>query len=227
MVGTIVRAALPADDFVLGHTLHHLETVTLDIENVIAGVQECLMPLIWVGVTDRELVEAAFAADDSVSDFDLIGAFDAECLYQLEWNKQIETQIQTLVEKCMILRATGSDGVWNLRLLFTNHDDVSSTFDDCGKEGMGFEIQQIRELNEGRHGRFDLTQSQRETLTKAYEDGYYSIPREATADDLAGTLDISHQAISERLRRGHESLVKNMLFVDGSAEFSQHDPVQE
>ncbi|WP_458189650.1 helix-turn-helix domain-containing protein [Haladaptatus sp. NG-WS-4] len=227
MVGTTVRAALPADDFVLGHTLHHLETVTLDIENVIAGVQACLMPLVWVGTTDRELIETAFAADDNVSDFELVGAFDGECLYQLEWNEQIETRIQTLVENCMILRATGSDGKWNLRLLFTDHDDVSTTFDNCDQQEMGFEIQQIRELNEGRHDRFDLTQSQRETLKQAYEDGYYSIPREATADDLAGDLGITHQAVSERLRRGHESLVKTMLFVDGSTESSQHDSLEE
>ena len=32
-------------------------------------------------------------------------------------------------------------------------------------------------------------------------------------DDLADELDVSHQALSERLHRGHKTLIQNALIV--------------
>ncbi|ODR82855.1 DNA-binding protein [Haladaptatus sp. W1] len=57
----------------------------------------------------------------------------------------------------------------------------------------------------------ELTEQQHETLRSAMEWGYYEIPRRATATDLAEELGVSHQAISERLRRGHRCLVERGL----------------
>jgi predicted DNA binding protein len=42
----------------------------------------------------------------------------------------------------------------------------------------------------------------------AYERGFFDIPRRATAADLAAELDVSRQAVSERLRRGYAALVE-------------------
>ena len=41
----------------------------------------------------------------------------------------------------------------------------------------------------------------------AVDMGYFSVPREAATEDLAERLDVSHQAVSERLRRGTKALV--------------------
>ena len=41
----------------------------------------------------------------------------------------------------------------------------------------------------------------------AFEAGYYNIPRDVTSEELAAELDVSHQALSERFRRGHKQLV--------------------
>ena len=38
-------------------------------------------------------------------------------------------------------------------------------------------------------------------------------PREADLGDVADRLDISHQALSERLRRGHTNLIKETIGV--------------
>jgi predicted DNA binding protein len=61
-----------------------------------------------------------------------------------------------------------------------------------------------------------LTDEQRAALTEAFEEGYYEIPRRQTISEIADTLDISHQALSERLCRAHSRVVETQLaLADG------------
>ncbi|EFW93068.1 DNA binding domain-containing protein [Haladaptatus paucihalophilus DX253] len=57
----------------------------------------------------------------------------------------------------------------------------------------------------------ERTEQQHETLRSAMDRGYYEIPRRMTTTDLAEELGVSHQAVSERLRRGHRCLVEHGL----------------
>ncbi|MFC7008889.1 helix-turn-helix domain-containing protein [Halalkalicoccus salilacus] len=41
--------------------------------------------------------------------------------------------------------------------------------------------------------------------------GYYDVPRTVTLTELANKLDISHQALSERLRRAHANLIDRTI----------------
>ena len=47
----------------------------------------------------------------------------------------------------------------------------------------------------------------------AWEAGYFETPREATLEDLASDLEISQQALSNRVRRGLNTLISNTLRV--------------
>lgn len=76
----------------------------------------------------------------------------------------------------------------------------------------------IYQLEEGRQGRYGITEEQQEALIRAYTAGYYTIPRKITAKELADELGVSHQALSERLRRGHENVVKNALIIGRGAD---------
>ena len=79
-------------------------------------------------------------------------------------------------------------------------------------DGIDLAIEQISQLSDSfRQGQFGLTTSQYETIVEAYEGGYYSVPRGVNLEDLARRLGVSHQALSERLRRGHETLIENAL----------------
>ncbi|MFC7142999.1 helix-turn-helix domain-containing protein [Halosimplex aquaticum] len=60
-------------------------------------------------------------------------------------------------------------------------------------------------------GGFHLTDEQFTTVKAALDRGYYKVPREATLEELANELDVSHQALSERLRRGHRTLIENVI----------------
>jgi len=54
--------------------------------------------------------------------------------------------------------------------------------------------------------RWDLTPAQAEALQTAHAAGYFSVPREVTAGEVADQLGISKSAFLERLRRGQDAL---------------------
>jgi len=56
--------------------------------------------------------------------------------------------------------------------------------------------------------KLELTDKQREVLDTAREMGYFEVPRDATAAEIAEELDISPQAVSERMRRAISALEK-------------------
>jgi predicted DNA binding protein len=66
-------------------------------------------------------------------------------------------------------------------------------------------------------GRYGLTDQQYDALTAACEAGYFAVPRETDLDELSDDLGISHQALSERIRRGTEALVTETLLVGSKA----------
>jgi predicted DNA binding protein len=59
---------------------------------------------------------------------------------------------------------------------------------------------------------WDITPKQEACIRAALEMGYFSIPREATASDVAGELGISKSAFLERLHRAERTLF-GQLFV--------------
>lgn len=59
--------------------------------------------------------------------------------------------------------------------------------------------------------RWDLTPAQVESVERALELGYFTIPREADASDIADALDISKSAFLERLRRAQASLFRELF----------------
>ena len=72
----------------------------------------------------------------------------------------------------------------------------------------------IYELDGEHRDEYALNETQHEALIAAVETGYFDIPRESTLDDLAAELDITHQVLSERLHRGHKTLIENALIVN-------------
>ncbi|WP_135830139.1 helix-turn-helix domain-containing protein [Halorussus halobius] len=59
--------------------------------------------------------------------------------------------------------------------------------------------------------RWDLTPAQEAALRVALELGYFSVPRESTASEVAAELGISKSAFLERLRRGQATLFAQVL----------------
>lgn len=72
---------------------------------------------------------------------------------------------------------------------------------------MQIDISYIQPFSRTTAGDIGLTSEQYEALTEAIQYGYFEIPRDISLVELAAELDISHQALSERLRRAYRTLI--------------------
>ncbi|WP_266082567.1 helix-turn-helix domain-containing protein [Haladaptatus caseinilyticus] len=220
MTGTVVEVEIPINEFALRQTVSKFPSIDFEIERAVAHDADRVMPFIWVqsDEIDRDEFETVIGNDPSLEQFDLIADLDEEWLYRMEWITEIEALIHILVEEQgTILSAVGSQAGWNLRILFADRDALSRTFEYCKTQGLTFNIINIYQFEEGREGRLGLTEEQQDTLISAFEAGYFDIPREANAEKLAADLGISHQAVSERLRRGYANLIQNTLIIGEGA----------
>ncbi|MFC4989742.1 MULTISPECIES: helix-turn-helix domain-containing protein [Saliphagus] len=218
MSGTIVEVGLALEDLSLEHTLTAIEGLECEVERLVADDEARVMPFLWVEAPDLEGLDEVFEEDDTVDEVSLVTDLGTERLYRMEWVARIDALVRILVEENgTVLSARADAEGWSLRLLFPTREAVSRTHSYCREKEIGLEIRTIYSLDDGRQGRFDLTDGQQDVLVAAYERGYYEIPRDADLEDLAAEFDISHQALSERLRRAHRSLVENTVIIGEEA----------
>ncbi|MFC6941835.1 helix-turn-helix domain-containing protein [Salinirubellus sp. GCM10025818] len=63
--------------------------------------------------------------------------------------------------------------------------------------------------------RWDLTPPQEEAVETAYQMGYFSVPREVTASEVAEAIGVSKSAFLERLRRAQSSFFGHLYDPGG------------
>ncbi|WP_122089281.1 helix-turn-helix domain-containing protein [Halalkalicoccus subterraneus] len=218
-MATIAEIRIPADEFALSYTLDTLDEVNFEIERIVAHDPEHIMPYVWSTGADPDTLEATLEDDPSIDTVEQIADLGEEALYQMEWIDSIETLIHILIEEeGTILASEGRQDGWFIRILFPDRDALSRTYDFCEENDLSIDIQRIYNVDRGKQGRFGLTDEQENTIAAAYEYGYYDVPRNVSLSDFASELDISHQALSERLRRGHKTLVENTVIVGRGGE---------
>jgi predicted DNA binding protein len=213
-MATIVRGSLSADDFALRESLSSLPAVEFEVEQIVESGEEAVMPLLWVRGADTEAIEEAFASDPSVSNPSLLIDLDEQHLYRMEWVTQVQVVLQMLTNaQATITDAYGTGETWYLRVLYPTRDSLSSTIEYCESNGVAFDVERIRELEGEPAGRYGLSEGQYAALTAAATQGYYDVPREADLQAVAAELGVSHQALSERIRRGTLALIEDTLLL--------------
>ncbi|KYH25065.1 HTH DNA binding domain protein [Halalkalicoccus paucihalophilus] len=218
-MATIAEIQLPVGEFALSHTLETLEEVNFEIERIVAHDPDSVMPYVWATGADSEELLSVLEEDSSVSEIEVIAEPGEESLYQMNWIDSVEALIHILTEEeGTILAAEGRQQGWFMRILFPDREALSQTYEFCEEHDLSMDIQRIYNIDQGKQGRFGLTDEQEETIAAAYEHGYYDVPRDVSLSDFAEELDISHQALSERLRRGHKTLVENTVIVGRDGE---------
>lgn len=82
-------------------------------------------------------------------------------------------------------------------------------------DGIDPSISQISNLSYQEEDVTELSATQHSAIAKAFQTDYYNVPQGTMLEELTTDFDVSHQALPERLRRGHSHLVERML--SGSA----------
>jgi predicted DNA binding protein len=210
-MSTLVRARVPADTFVLAETLSTVPDLRAEIQPTVRPPSGPQNPvgLLWATCEDPESLKSEIRSDGSLRDATLVAGFDQrrEWLFRAEWDTDAASLPLAAAAGATLLTAQSQSMTWDVHLFFPDREALSRAYDSCDARS-DFSIVRIRETNGiSRASGTDLTMKQYEALVVAYRLGYYEIPREATAEEVADHFGISHQALSERLCRGHRNLI--------------------
>ncbi|RBI60014.1 DNA-binding protein [halophilic archaeon] len=208
----ISEFSLPAEEFALSETLRRLPKMRFKIDNIVANSTDYIIPFVWASNGDLTALTRTLEKDPSVKNVKVLAESEEKHLYQMNWtNKAQIIEYMLLKENATIQRATAYDERWELQVLFPNRKAISKT-SQCAKEnGYSLNISRINDIDKEQRMRFNLTEEQRNTLIMALEHGYFGIPREVKQSTLADELNISRQAVSERIRRGTKGILKAVL----------------
>jgi predicted DNA binding protein len=213
MTATVAEVTASAADFALYKTFREFGDVRFEVERVAAGDGR-VVPFVRVTHEDVAAVHEALDADSTTAVVEVLADLENERLYRIEWVDRVEAHVDALLERGgAVLSASGRNGQWLFRLLFPDRAALSRTYDHCADAGLDLSVERVFGIDEGRRGRYGLTDKQQDALQAAFERSYYSIPREVPAHELAAEIGVSHQALSERLRRAHETLLENTVML--------------
>ena len=198
----------------LSNALEAVPDVELDLIQQVGTDPDHPYLFVWVETDDIDAWEDGMAADETVDDVQRYTEMNGEVLYRMQITDAAESVSYGMWVRLGAeqLEATWSDGWWHIRMRFPDREALSEVETWCEANGVDFELTRIYADPVDERTEDDaLTPEQREVLEVAHEMGYFDIPREASMSDLASELGISSQAVSERLRRGHQVLVSEQL----------------
>ncbi|WP_101295130.1 helix-turn-helix domain-containing protein [Halegenticoccus soli] len=218
-MSVIVEFRIPAGSFELGRMLKMGGETTIDLETMVP-VGGTAVPFIWVYNADRRSFEERTRNHQSVQNLKEVDVFQDRTLFALEWSIERDDLFGGIAaQKAQILSAKGEGESWAFEVRFPDHKSLSDFQEHC--YATGIELDVLRVYNPSKPGTvsgYGLTARQREALLLAVRRGYYDIPRRSTTVEIADELDISNQAVTERLRRAITSLVTNTLLTGDSDE---------
>lgn len=132
----------------------------------------------------------------------------------MDWSRNFRLLFEALTRRrTTVLDAVGRGDRWRLRLLSASSEELRAIESWYADRGLALSIEATREVD-GRPGSWHgLTTRQYAALVLALERDYWQIPRETNLGAIADELDITHQTLSERLRRGMGTLLEESLRI--------------
>ena len=211
----IAEFSVKSEDLAMHHALTAAPQMVVEIEQVVATMEDRIMPYFWVSGDDQATFKSAFQEDDSVKNITTVDEVKGARLYRAEWTENVETIVYAYVDLgATILRAIGKAEEWELRMRFDNRDVLSDFQEYCTEKDISYELNRIQEQEQPMaSAQYDLTPTQRETLITALEEGYYEVPRAVTMRELADRMGVSQQTLSNRFRAAYDNLITSTLTI--------------
>mgnify|MGYP002761038104 FL=1 len=198
-------------EFLLGEVLAQDPVAHIEMERVIPASRR-IMPYVWVHGDELDQFEASLRTSKHVLDLTQLDQINGSALYRIDWEDKAEDLIDGIAEtNATILEARGKEE-WFFRIRFDSHAKFVGFNEFCQQHNISIKLNQLTTLTDREVlPRFELTDSQQETVFQAVRDGYFEVPRRTTLDEVGSKLGISQQTASENLRRGTNKVLKNLL----------------
>ncbi|EMA36698.1 helix-turn-helix domain-containing protein [Halococcus hamelinensis] len=218
-MSTIAEFSIPVAEFALHDTLERRPDMVFEVDRVVAHETTRVVPFVRATYGEFEGLTGILEDDTSVAEVELLADVEGERFYRMVWSDHAQIIGYMVAELgATIQEATASDDEWHLRVFFPERRGLSAANEYARENEFTLDVTRIYGVDELEEARHNLSEGQYEALTAGVERGYYDIPREINAQELADELGISHQALSERFRRATKNLVTNALLVDEERE---------
>lgn len=211
-MSVFAKFTIDGEAFQLGRILSSPADVTFELERIVP-TDAAVVPFLWVTGTGFEEFERSARASDAVTDLVALDEVRDGVLYRISCAKPRDCIVGAIdTANATVLEATG-DGRWTFRLRFPDHAKLTEFYNYCTAESLPVEFDRIYTLTEDTPSshRLDLSEAQREALVLAVQRGYFATPSETSLGELADELDITQQALSNRIRRGNEQILRKIL----------------
>lgn len=211
-MSTLADVRVSASEFALGETFSNVPEAEFKVQTVASHHGERRFPLLKEMDGNGPTVTSAFEDDPTVESAEVLTDAGDGYMFEMQWSEQPRAAVDALLEEGVtVLDAGAAEGEWQFSVQATDRATMSDAFDACQDAGFPIALETIHEQRQLTDSPAGLTTDQYETLDAAIEDGYYEVPRDCTTEELADGFDLSHQAVSERLRRAHEKVVAHVL----------------
>lgn len=186
----------------------------------------------WASGDDFEAFETGLADDPTVASSRTLAEVEDQRLYQVELTDEGEAAMTYYCWADLGAVFISSERVgegWHTRIRFPDRESLRAYATFCEETGLTFDLRQLYDASGQDGDLLGLTERQAETLRTAAELGYFAVPRKAELEDLADALGVSRQAVSERLRRATEALVRATIYLpdESTARDSEEDGADE
>lgn len=212
-MAAIVEFSIRTDRIAMADALAATPDVEVDIVQEAGTDPDRPLLLFWAHGGDLDAFETALAEDPTVEDIQQYAEPDDQVLYRVRVTDAAElvtypVWVEVGAEQ---IEAKYRDGWWENRYRVPDTAALETIEEWCRDNGIEFELDGVFSQEDQDSPDTDLTAEQREILEAALEMGYFEVPRQGTLEDVAAALDISSQAASERMRRGHKQLLERHL----------------
>ncbi|MFC7203215.1 helix-turn-helix domain-containing protein [Haloferax namakaokahaiae] len=207
------------DSPVLKQSIDRSPDVTLSVEQQTTSADGVLDITLRCLGGELDAFEAHLDTDETVSRWVPIDGVGPRRLYRVRLTERASSTFEFdrwVDGKGVFLSAEREVCGWVLQAYLPDRCTLRQFAEGCESNDVQFDITQLMEIGHVNDMRqLGLSSVQAETLRTALECGYYSIPRETNLEELAKSLDVSHQAVSERLRRAVRSLLEHTIADQG------------
>lgn len=211
---TLATISTPTDEMPLTETLDRFPECEFRVDQSAFETSNSHLS-IWFRNVDADELTAALDDDPSVDDYSQVASEGEEMLYNLELDNELIVPMEILQEQeASVEKAHGRGSRWVMEVRFPGREELSNVSDSFEDYDITVDYHSIKS-EVGGMGPDGLTENQREVLQLAVEEGYYEIPREATLKELAEIRGVSHQSLSEMLRRAQEELATSRVTSEG------------
>lgn len=190
-------------------------TLTLESEQAVdvAGPTEQRVRLIfWAEEGDFDAFERALGGDPTVTNQRRLAGSDRRRLYSVRLSAagMAWSAYHAWVDlDASLIGGRTTERGWSIRMRFPDREAIVRFSAFYDERDLDFTVTGLfeEELVRGGHQRPRLTEKQREALEMAWERGYFKVPREVDLVGLAEELGVSDTGVSQRLRRGLDTVL--------------------